>query len=105
MRAGILTDVIEVLKLEQSTNDFGEQFDLYVPCCKTRAQVTPISGGRADDNHEIFYAHTYKFIVRRYVKVDDFDRILWKGKQYRILNIDDDHAYNQKIINAELVNV
>ena len=33
MRAGILTDVIEVLKLEQSTNDFGEQFDLYVTSC------------------------------------------------------------------------
>ena len=104
MRAGILTDVIEILKLIEKTNDFGEPMDFYEPSCKTRAQVTPISGGRADENHEIFYAHTYKFIVRRYVKVDDFDRILWKGKQYRILNIDDDSVYNQKIINAELIN-
>lgn len=105
MRAGILNEIIQIARLHESTNDFGEQFDEYVPSCTTRANVTPMSGGRADDNHEIFYAHTYKFIVRRYVKVDDFDRILWKGKQYRILNIDDDRTYNQKIINAELVNI
>lgn len=105
MRAGILNEVIKVLKLEQSTNDFGEAFDMYMPICETRAQVTPMSGGRTDENHEVFYAHTYKFIVRRYVKIDDFDRILWRGKQYRILNIDDDRILNQKIINAELVNI
>ena len=104
MIAGILNEQIQILKLQQETNDFGEPMDFYEPCCTTRANVTPLSGGRTDENHEIFYAHTYKFIVRRYVKVDDFDRILWKGKQYRILNIDDDRVYNQKIINAELIN-
>lgn len=105
MRAGLLTDIIQILKLIEKNNDFGEPMDFYEPRCTTRANVTPLSGGRTDENHEIFYAHTYKFIVRRYVNVDDFDRILWKGKQYRILNIDDDRVYNQKIINAELVNV
>lgn len=105
MIAGILTEQIQILKLIEKTNDFGEPMDFYEHSCTTRANVTPLSGGRTDDNHEIFYAHTYKFIVRRYVDVEDFDRILWKGKQYRILNIDDDRVYNQKIINAELVNV
>ena len=105
MRAGILNEKIQILRLQQSTNEYGEQFDLYAPCCETRAEVTPLSGGRRDVNNEIFYAHTYKFVIRRYVKVDDFDRILWKGKQYRILNIDDDVALNQKIVNAELVNI
>ena len=64
-----------------------------------------MTGGRTDENHEIFYAHTYKFVMRRYVDVDDFDRILWKNKQYRILNIDDDRQFNQKIVMAELVNL
>lgn len=105
MRAGILTEIIKVLKLEQSTNDFGEQFDEYIPTCTTRAQVTPLSGGRTDENHEVFYAHAYRFIVRRYVDIEDFDRIMWKGKQYRVLNIDDDRVYNQKVINAELINI
>ena len=104
MRAGILQESIQILKLVPETNDYGESMDYYVPCCTTRANVPPLSGGRTDENHEIFYAHTYMFIVRRYVKVDDFDRILWKDKQYRILNIDDDRVYNQKIINAELIN-
>ena len=105
MRAGILTEKIQVLRLQQGTNDFGEQFDLYVPCCTTRAEVTPINGGRTDDNFEVFYAHTYKFVIRRYVKVDDFDRIMWKDKQYRILNIDEDRVMNNKTITAELINL
>ena len=105
MRAGILQEVIQILRLRQSSNDFGEQWDEYVPAEKTRAEVTPTAGGRGDDNHEIFYAHTYRFIVRRYVKICDFDRILWKGQQYRIINIDDDRNFNQKIINAELINI
>lgn len=104
MRAGILNEVINILRLQQSTNDFGEQFDMYVPCCNTRANITPVSGGRTDENHEIFYAHTYKFIIRRYIKIGEFDRIQWQDKQYRVLNIDDDRALNQKIITAELVN-
>ena len=104
MRAGILQESIQILKLVVETNEYGESMDLYKPCCTTRAEITPLSGNRTDDNHEIFYAHTYRFVVRRYVNVDDFDRILWKGKMYRILNIDDDRTYNQKVINAELVN-
>jgi head-tail adaptor len=105
MRAGILQEEIQILKLTHETNEFGEPFDLYTPCYKTRAEVTPLSGGRQDVNSEVFYAHTYRFIVRRYVDVNDFDRILWKDNQYRILNIDDDRQYNQKIINCELVNL
>ncbi len=104
MRAGILFEPIQILKLVSSTNEYGEAVDYYKPCCKTRAEVTPLSGGRADTNNEVFYEHTYRFVMRRYVNVDDFDRILWKGKQYRILNIDEDRVLNQKTINAELVN-
>ena len=105
MRAGILNELIQILKLKQETNEFGEQFDLYVPSNMTRAEVTPMSGSRTDENHEIFYEHTYRFVVRRYVDVEDFDRIMWKCKQYRILNIDDDRTYNQKVITAELINI
>jgi len=105
MRAGILNEKIQILKLVHETNEFGEAFDLYTPCCNTRAEVTPLSGGRTDENNEIFYAHTYRFVIRRYVKVGDFDRILWKGNQYRILNIDEDRIMNNKTINAELVNI
>lgn len=105
MRAGILQESIQILKLVPENNDYGESMDYYAPCCKTRAEVTPLSGSRTNENNEIFYAHTYRFVVRRYVDVDDFDRILWKDKMYRVLNIDDDRTYNQKVINAELVNV
>ena len=105
MESGKLIEQIQILRLQQTTNEFNEQFDMYCPCCVTRADVQPVSGGRNDINNEVFYEHTYRFTVRRYVDVDDFDRILWNNKQYRILNIDDDKRLNQKIINAELVNL
>jgi len=105
MRAGILFEEIQILKLQVERNEFGEQFDLYCPCCKTRAEVVPASGSRTEESNEVFYAHTYRFTIRRYINVDDFDRIMWKGKQYRILNIDDDRVMNQKVILAELINL
>lgn len=105
MRAGILFEKIQILKLQVERNEFGEQFDQYCPCCTTRAEVVPVSGGMSNENNEIFYAHTYRFTVRRYINVDNFDRILWKDNQYRILNIDDDRVMNQKVITAELINL
>lgn len=104
MDAGTLYEKIQVLRLERTTNEFNEQLDMYVPCCETRAQVTPLSGGRRDVNHEVFYEHTYRFAVRRYVRIDEFDRILWREHQYRVMNIDDDRELQQKIITAQLVN-
>ena len=104
MRAGILNETIQILRLKHETNEYNEQLDMYVPCCMTRANITTVSGGRTDVNNEVFYAHTYRFVVRRYVQVGDFDRLMWKDNQYRILNIDDDRVLQQKTITAELVN-
>jgi len=105
MRAGILNEPIEILKVVVSRNEYGEQQDNYMPVCHTKAEVRPTSGGRSNENNEIFYEHTLTFTMRRYVKVDDFDRIMYKCKQYRILNIDDDRAFNQKIVTAELIQI
>ena len=104
MRAGQLTDLITILRHSVRQNDFGEQFDTYIPTSTTRANVEPLSGRRADVNSEIFYEHTYRFTIRRYVNVSDFDHIKWKDNEYRILNIDDDNYLNQKVLIAELVN-
>ena len=41
--------------------------------------------------------------VRNYVPVDDFDRIIWNEKQYRILDIEPDEAQMKYIIRVELV--
>lgn len=105
MLAGLLTEPIQILKLQVERNEYGEQMDYYKPCCTTRANITPVSGGRTDENYEVYYEHRYKFVVRLYVNVDDFDRILWNGKQYRIINIDENKRQNNKTIITELVNL
>lgn len=104
MRAGQLTEIIDILRLSVTTNEYGEQYDTYTSVGSTRANITPLSGRRGDINDEVFYEHVYRFIVRRYVDVRDFDHIMWSNKEYRILNIDEDKPLNQKMINAELIN-
>lgn len=104
MRAGTLTESIDILKVQVTTNEFGEQFDQYLPAFSTRAEVKSVGGGRVDENNEIFYEYRKVFKVYRYVDVDDFDRIMWKCKQYRILNIDENKPENSKTITCELIN-
>ena len=105
MRAGMLEDTIKILKLTSSRSEFGAQVDTYTePKNTTRAGVIENSGNRMDANYETYYEYSKKFYVRRYVDVDEFDRILYRGKQWRILSISDDRHLNQKIITAELVN-
>ena len=105
MRAGILTEQVQILRVKVIHNEYGEQRDIYKPWCTTRANITPVSGARTDENYEVFYEHRYKFVVRLYVDVNDFDRILWNGKQYRIINIDENKRQNNKTIITELVNL
>lgn len=105
MQAGNLTDMIQILRVQVEINEFGEQFDTYIPCCTTSAHVEPVGAGRSDVNSEIFYNHTYRFTMRTYVKVDDFDRIMWKGKQYQISSIDDDKRLDTKTVIATLINL
>ena len=104
MKAGILNEKVRILRCEVERNEFNEQTDTYKPIAWIRASVSYKTGNRVDINHEVFYAYTKTFYIRRYQQINEFDRLEWKGKQYRILAISDDREYNQKIIECELIN-
>ena len=104
MRAGQLRYSIQILKLHKERTEYGSIEDTYSFYYNTRADVQPLSGGKTDDGREIFYEHTYKFTVRSYVPVTDFDRIYYNGEMYSIINIDNDTLMNCKYITARLVN-
>ena len=104
MRAGLLKEQIEIITPQITTNDYGEQTTEWVSKYQTRAKLVHTSGGRAEYNDEVFYAHVKTLEVRDYVPVDDFDRIVWNKKQYRILDIEPDTAQMKYIIRVELVN-
>jgi len=104
MRAGLLKEQIEIITPEITTNDYGEQTTNWVTKYTTRARLIHTNGSRVEYNNEIFYSHLKTFEVRDYVPVDDFDRIVWNDKQYRIIDIEPDEEKMKLIIRVELVN-
>ena len=54
--------------------------------------------------NEIVNSYTVIFTVRNYHKIDEFMRVLWKGKLYRILSIENSREKQSLTINAELIN-
>ena len=104
MRAGVLTEPITFIKAEISKNDYGQEETVWNDYIKTRSQVKYKSGNRATENNEIINTYTVEFIVRRYHKIDEFMRILWNGKYYRILAINEDRLKQSITITGELIN-
>lgn len=104
-RAGLLTQIIEILSPTNTKNEFGEIIQEYKVTYRTRAKVSNQSGNRTMENNEIFYMYNKTFQVRSYVPVKDRDLIRFKGNDYRILTIEDrKEEENDKIIYTELVN-
>ena len=76
MRAGLLTEQIDILESSLIRNA----------------------------NDEVAYQYTKTFQVRHYIMVNEYDRIQWNGKIYRILDIEPDKQQMLLTINVELVN-
>jgi SPP1 family predicted phage head-tail adaptor len=104
MRAGTLTENISILKPNVTTNDVGEQTTEYIVKLTTKAKVEFDSGNREIENREIVYNYSKTFKTRYYIEVDEYDRIHWNNKQYRILSIEPNRQYQELTIKTELVN-
>lgn len=104
MRAGLFTEPIEVLRAEITKNKFGEEISEWKTIYKTRARVIHTSGSRNNYNDEIVYTYIKTLNVRYYIPVEDFDRIKWNSKIYRILDIEPSDDKSYKTIKIELVN-
>lgn len=103
MRAGLLDEKISIWRNNFTKNKYGEEEEGWFKVCDTRACLRHDSGTRANLNNEILYTSIKTFQVRYYIDVDDFDRVEWKGKMYRILNIDPDKDKQCKFIRTERV--
>lgn len=107
MRAGLLSETIAIYAPYTGDTKFGKNNDTrYVPYIpSTRARVTNNKGTRTDENNEIFYSYNVTFTIRGYHKIDEYMRIRWKDKYYRILNIiPATSEINEIQIDTELVN-
>ena len=104
MNAGKLTERIEIYTPKITINDVGEQSTEYILKLSTKANIQHIKGNRDIENNEIVYNYSRTFEVRIYVDVNEFDRIKWRDKYYRILDIDINKELQQITILTELVN-
>lgn len=104
MQAGLLTEQIVLYKPEISTNDFGEETTNWVEAYTTRARLLHTGGGREIQNSEVFYATTKQFQVRYYIPVENYYRIFWQNKYYRIIDIEPNKQQQLLTIKADLVN-
>lgn len=104
MIAGKLTERIEIYSPHITINEVGEQATEYILKNTTKANVVHKSGSRNIENDEIVYNYNKTFEVRIYIDVDEFDRIKWGNKYYRILDIDTNKELQKITIQAELVN-
>lgn len=104
MRAGLLKENIEIVTPIIKKNKFGEQSQEWDSKYHTRARVIHNNGTRTNENGDIFYTSFITLEIRYYVPIDEYDRVKWNNKVYRILNIQSDNDHNKKIITIELIN-
>ena len=104
MRAGLLKEKISILKPSCTVNKFGEEITDWIVVKVTLARLVHNGGSRTVVNGDVFLTHNKTFQVRQYVDIDEFDRILWDGKTYRIVNIEPIKEQMMIEIKAELIN-
>lgn len=104
MKAGTLSNCIEIYKPFVEKNEFGEQMTVYKKVIHTRAKIIYDDGNRINMSGDMTYIYTLTFEVRRYHKIDEYDQIHYKDKKFRILSIEHNKKEQKQIITCQLIN-
>lgn len=84
MRAGLLSEVVNIYRPTVTVNTLGEQVTVYSMVHAYRARVMHRSHGRENFNGDIIYPNTQTLQMRIYVDVHDNDIIKFQDHYYRI---------------------
>lgn len=104
MRAGLLNKNVTVLKPVISVNEVGEQTTTYITKFTTKARLQHSLSSRDMENTEIFFNYTEIFTFRSYHDINEFDRLLYMGKTYRIFRITPEPEQMALTVYCELIN-
>ena len=104
MNAGRLKEVITIQKPTISQNEYGANGTQWTDYITTRSDVQFESGNRHTENGDIVFNYTKIVTIKYDHNIDEKDRILWKGKLYRILSVEPDRDKQSIIIRTELIN-
>lgn len=104
MRAGLLTETIQVLQPIVDINSVGEQITTYKLKATIKARNVVHREAQTNLNGDIAYPKTYTLEVRIFQPVEDYDRIRWNGKDYTITSIEIDRPLMCKRLEITEVN-
>ena len=104
MKAGILKEKFDVYINKEVITEFGNKQSNWEKLYSVRCAVKNNGGGRTIENNEIVYPYTKEFIVRHYIQLAETYRLKYNDKFYRIISIEPNKYYNDKIIIAEQIN-
>ena len=104
MQAGLLKNPIEIYTAVITTNEYGEQATEWMKVYSTRARLIHNGGNRELPNGEVYHNYMKTFEVREYVPISDFDRILFEGQFYRVVDIEPNSDQMKLIVRGEKVN-
>ena len=104
MRAGLLTEPITIRRASIIKNGYGQEQTVWENYIITRGNVKYNTGNRVIENQEIINTYTVTFTIRSYHNIDEFMRVLYNKKVYRILSINEDRHTQSSTIIGELIN-
>lgn len=104
MQAGLLNRIIEIYKPITTTNEVGAKSIKWVYIRQTRAHVRQLGQNRGQEINEIVYPTTKEIIIRAYHNIDEFYRIKYDGKMYKIISIDNRHDFNDIVLLCDVIN-
>lgn len=104
MQAGLLNKIIELYKPISTTNEVGSTTINWVYVRSTRANVRNVSMNRSQQVNEVFYPTTKEITIRSYHDIDEFYRIKYDGKIYKIISKDNRREFNDIVLICDLIN-
>lgn len=105
MRAGLLTEWLDVLTPRRNTiNALGEQETEYSCFTHIRARDVSHRQSRVNENGQMWFPSTKIFEVRLYQDIKETDIIEWRGKKYRIIDIEVDRQQMCKRLTVDEIN-
>lgn len=104
MRAGLLNEVLKILKKVTHYDSYGSGVASWEPACGTiYASVSYGNSGFAVNDGESVYSQVVTFKMRYTDEVTEYCRIEWQGRLYRVIGIDRYRSRGEMQVKAELI--
>lgn len=101
--AGNLREKITIRRYTIQRDEFGSEVETYTDYLTLRCEVKPVSGSKEINNLEIFNSKILKFVTY-YRPISENDLVIYRSKEYRILNVTEIGFCEGLELTAELIN-